>query len=132
MAATAVVIMNGIIHDHEHPPTFRQLLDDLGQDVAGLLTDEFDLVTKEIRSELRLSLFVLGVLSVLSVAAVLTLSAAAVLGLSQVLEPPLAAAVVGASIAAFAVIFAANEDAVRFYARAGFGPRGITLSKALD
>ena len=32
----------------------------------------------------------------------------------------------------FAVIFAANEDAVRFYARAGFGPRGITLSKALD
>ena len=78
----------------------------VGQDVAGLLTDEFDLVTKEIRSELRLSLFVLGVLSVLSVAAVLTLSAAAVLGLSRVLEPPLAAAVVGASIAAFAVIFA--------------------------
>lgn len=32
----------------------------------------------------------------------------------------------------FAVIFATNEDATRFYARAGFGPRGIMLSKPLD
>lgn len=91
--------------DRERVPTFRELLDDLGGDVAALLNDEFDLVTKEIRAELRTSLLVLGVLSVLGVAAVLTLCAAAVLGLARLLEPPVAASVVGAALAALAVGF---------------------------
>lgn len=34
--------------------------------------------------------------------------------------------------AMYANIFASNEDAVAFYSAAGFGPRGILLSKALD
>jgi hypothetical protein len=85
-----------------HAPTFRELLGDLGQDVAALLQDEIDLVTQETRSELRTGLLVLGILSVLSVAAALTLSAAAVLALTRVLEPPLAALVVGLSIALLA------------------------------
>lgn len=32
----------------------------------------------------------------------------------------------------FAGIFATNEEAVAFYSRAGFGPRGILLSKPCD
>jgi len=91
---------------HERPPTFRELLDDLGQDVAGLLQDEFDLVTRETRTELRTSLVVLGVLCVLSVAAVLTLCAAAALALARVLEPAVATLVVGAIVAALAAGFA--------------------------
>lgn len=91
---------------HETNPTFRELLGELGQDVAALLHDEIDLVTKEIRVELRTSLLVLGVLSVLSVAAVLTLCAAAVLGLARVLDPALAAVVVGGALALFAGGFA--------------------------
>lgn len=34
--------------------------------------------------------------------------------------------------ALYANIFASNEDAVAFYSAAGFGPRGILLSKSLD
>lgn len=91
---------------HDGNPTFRELLDDLTGDVAALLQDEFDLVTKETRTELRTSLLVLGVLSVLSVAAVLTLCAAAVLGLARILDPALAAVLVGAALAVFAGGFA--------------------------
>jgi putative superfamily III holin-X len=97
--------VDGVSTQH-HPPSFRELLDDVGQDVAALLIDEVDLVTTEIRTEVRTSLLVLGVLSVLSAAAVLTLCAAAVLGLARILEPALAALAVGCGVAALAAAFA--------------------------
>jgi hypothetical protein len=87
-------------------PSFRDLLGDLGQDVAALLHDEIDLVTKETRTELRANLLVLGVLSVLTIGAVLTLCAAAVLALAHVVEPALAALLVGTTLALVAAGFA--------------------------
>ena len=89
-----------------HAPTFRELLGDLGQDVAALLQDGIDLVTQETRTELRTGMLVLGILSVLSMAAALTLSAAAVLALARVLAPPMAALVVGLTLALLALAVA--------------------------
>ena len=85
---------------HEPTPTFRELFVGLGQDVSALLHDEIDLAKKETRRELRSGLILLGVCAGLGMAAVLTLAAAAVLALARVLEPPAAALIVGASLAA--------------------------------
>lgn len=52
-------------------------------------------------------------------------------GAALVAEAERVAAAHGVSIL-FAGIFAANEEAVAFYSRAGFGPRGILLSKPCD
>ena len=83
---------------HDGDPTFRELLGTLGQDVAALLHDEIDLVTKEMRSELRTSFVLLGTLSAVSMGAIVTLCAAAVLGLARVLDPALAALAVGGTL----------------------------------
>ena len=85
---------------HEPTPTFRELFVGLGQDVSALLHDEIDLAKKETRRELRTGLILLGVCVGVGMAAVLTLAAAAVLALARVLEPPAAALIVGASLAA--------------------------------
>ena len=89
-------------HEHEDIPSFRELMDDFAKDVAGLMHDEIDLVSREMRGELRMGLLVLGVLSVCSVAAVLTLCAAAVLALSRVVDAPIAALIVGLALAVVA------------------------------
>ncbi|HET9062706.1 MAG TPA: phage holin family protein [Candidatus Binatia bacterium] len=89
-------------------PTFRQLLADLGQDLTALVHDELDLVTTQARTELRSGLLMLGVLTLLSLAGVLTLCAAAVLGLARVLDPALAALAVGAVLTLLAAVFAAT------------------------
>ena len=86
-------------HRYEETPTFRELLDGFAVDVAALMHDEIDLVSRETRSELRTGLTVLGVLLVCGVAAVLTLCAAAVLALARVVEAPLAALIVGGALA---------------------------------
>lgn len=52
-------------------------------------------------------------------------------GAALVAEAEQIAAAHGVSIL-FAGIFATNEEAVAFYSRAGFGPRGILLSKPCD
>ena len=87
------------LRQHEETPSFRELLDGFAEDVAALMHDEIDLVSRETRSELRTGLTVLGMLMVCGVAAVLTLCAAAVLALARVVEPPLAALIVGGVLA---------------------------------
>ena len=94
-------------HRHEEVPTFRELLDHFAKDFAALMHDEIDLVSRETRSELRTGLMVLGVLSVCSVTAILTLCAAAVLALSRVIDPPIAALIIGLALSAIAAIVAA-------------------------
>ena len=51
------------------------------------------------------------------------------IGAALVAEAERVAAAHGVSIV-YANIFATNDDAVRFYSSAGFGPRGILLSKS--
>ena len=94
---------------YEETPTFRELLEGFAEDVAALIHDEIDLVSRETRSELRTGLTVLGVLVVCGVTAILTLCAAAVLALARVVDPPIAALIVGgvlAVIAAGAAVYA--------------------------
>ena len=93
-------------HQHEDIPTFRDLLDHFAKDFSALMHDEIDLVSRETRSELRTGLLVLGVLSVCSVTAILTLCAAGVLALSRVVEPPIAALIIGLALATVAAIVA--------------------------
>ena len=89
----------------ERTPTFRELLDDLGKDIAALLHDEIDLFQKATLTEIRTRLFVLSVLSILTITSALALGAAAVLALARVLAPPVAALVVGLGMAVLAAGF---------------------------
>lgn len=89
---------------HEDIPTFRELFEQFTKDFAALMHDEVDLVSRETRSELRTGLMVLGILSVCSITAILTLCAAAVLALSRVVDPPIAALIVGLTLAVIAAI----------------------------
>jgi hypothetical protein len=89
----------------ERTPTFRELLDDLGKDIAALLHDEIDLFQKATLTEIRTRLLVLSVLSVLTITSVLALGAAAVLALARVLAPPVAALAVGLGMAVLTAVF---------------------------
>jgi len=95
----------------ERTPSFRELLRDLGQEVAALVRDEIDLAKQELRAEIAKSLRagVLGLVlaAVLGLVSLLTLCAAAVLGLAHVMDPAWAALVVGVALGLAAAGFAA-------------------------